>query len=254
MHSDSAGVDLVNYAAAERPLAWQFHERFTLGGKETENESFYRLGPGVVGTDHSGNIHVLDNDAHRIAVFDSAGNFLRSLGAAGEGPGEFTMALSLAVTPEGVAGVFDLGKRKIVRWGPAGEVIEEMPAPPTYFGGLMQLASDAITAPVQRGDSSTLTWALVRSSTRDTMELATQTQARGKPIQLNSCGMGFTGMPPIFAPPLTWGAAGERVVAVTTADYELRVYDSGVLVRIIRHNVAPSRLPAAMHCANWAPA
>jgi hypothetical protein len=136
-------------------------------------------------------------------------------------------------------GAFDLGKRRIVRWGPAGEVIDEMPAPPTYFGGLMQLEADAITVPVQRGDSSTITWALVRSSTSDSIELATQTQPRGGPIRLNSCGMGFTGMPPIFAPPLTWGAAGQRVAAATTADYELRVYDSGSLVRIIRHNVAP---------------
>src|SRR3989475_12793760 len=53
--------------------------------------------PSGVAVDSSGNIYVADTNNDRIAVFDSSGKLLKSIGSKGSGPGEFN-------NPSGVAG------------------------------------------------------------------------------------------------------------------------------------------------------
>ena len=63
-------------------------------------QAFYR--PRAVVPDADGNIYVLDQGNHRVQVFDADGRYLRTLGREGQGPGEITLATSLAVTADGV--------------------------------------------------------------------------------------------------------------------------------------------------------
>ncbi|MCH7751762.1 MAG: hypothetical protein IH898_06355 [Planctomycetes bacterium] len=49
-----------------------------LGGKDTPEESFYRVVSAIVGTDDNGNMYVLDPDAYQVQVFDSIGRHLRT--------------------------------------------------------------------------------------------------------------------------------------------------------------------------------
>jgi len=124
MRTDSAGITLVTWAGEDRALAWTLEPRYTLGGRETGAESFYQVYAGVVGADARGNLHVLDGGAHRIVVFDSTGAFVRQMGGEGGGPGEFSRALAFSVSADGTAGVFDLGKRSIVRFRPDGAIVD----------------------------------------------------------------------------------------------------------------------------------
>jgi len=48
---------------------------------------FFRVGGRAL--DPDGNLYVVDSNANRISVFDAGGNWVRDIGRAGEGPGEF---------------------------------------------------------------------------------------------------------------------------------------------------------------------
>ena len=244
VHVDSAGIDIARYDGPDRALSLQLAPRFTLGGKETEEESFNQVYDGVVHADAAGNIHVLDSRAHRALVFDSTGRHLRTMGHEGGGPGEFNLALSFAVSPDGTAGVFDLGKRAIVRYGPGGEVLPELGAPTAYFGGAIHMEGDALIVPQTERDSAGASDVLTRVTATGTATLARAPRPAGKSIRLESCGMGFTNMPPLFAPTLRWTARSERVAVAAGAEYEVRVLAGDSLLRVIRRAVAP--LPATL--------
>jgi hypothetical protein len=70
-------------------------------------------GPGAFGfirdfdADPSGRIHVLDGQANEIRVFSRDGDFLRSFGRTGEGPGEFQRAAGIVVRSNGTTIVAD---------------------------------------------------------------------------------------------------------------------------------------------------
>lgn len=248
MHVDSAGIDIARYAGPDAALDWTFEPALELGGKETEAESFYRVAPGLADVDSAGNIYVLDGGAARVRVFDPTGQPVRSLGGQGGGPGEFRFALGFAVTPDGTVGVADMGKRALVRFGPGGEILPERPLPASYLGGDLHLAGDALMLPRMVADSAgTPLEVLDRVTPADTVRIVARVRTPGGPIRLESCGMGFTGMPPLFTPTLRWSAAGAFVAVATTAEYEIRVIRDGTLMRIVRRDIAP--VPATPEAA-----
>jgi hypothetical protein len=53
-------------------------------------EGVFFLGYGDIVVDDSENVYVLDSKAQHIKKFDGAGNFLKSIGREGQGPGEFS--------------------------------------------------------------------------------------------------------------------------------------------------------------------
>ncbi|MEX2280981.1 MAG: hypothetical protein WEE89_00670 [Gemmatimonadota bacterium] len=61
----------------------------------------------------------------------------------------------------------------------------------------------------------------------------------GKPISLESCGMSFSGMPPLFAPSYRWDATGNRIALTRDAEYDIGVYEGTRLVRRIRREIPP---------------
>ncbi len=62
----------------------KIEEIYSLEGKEDTN--FYFYWPSDMETDSKGNIYVVDTYNNRIQIFDSQGNFLRTIGKYGEGP------------------------------------------------------------------------------------------------------------------------------------------------------------------------
>lgn len=73
-------------------------EDLVLGLGEDPNKSFY--GVSDVGMDDDQNLYVMDSGNHRVQVFDRVGRYLRSLGARGQGPGEFERPYQLVVSGE----------------------------------------------------------------------------------------------------------------------------------------------------------
>ena len=88
---DSAGVQIVRnslqaiWGASEE---WGFEEVLTIG--EAAGDPDYQFGQ-ITGLDATsdGRILVLDSQAQHVKVFSSDGTFLRTIGKAGSGPGEF---------------------------------------------------------------------------------------------------------------------------------------------------------------------
>jgi hypothetical protein len=182
--TDSAGVELVAYAGPDRPLDWTFDRLFTIGGKDTGEESFYALSPGYVGADAAGNLYVLDRSAHRVVVFDSTGTALATLGRAGGGPGEIQRPFGLSVAADGTVGVVDLGKQALVRFDAAGQALPQEPFPPGYRGGGLRMVPGGLTLVVfdltVRDDA--LVEHLIRVSGADTTPLVTLRHLPTRPI------------------------------------------------------------------------
>jgi hypothetical protein len=75
----------------------------------------------AVGFDARDNLYVLDRDNQRVIVFDARGRFVRTVGKRGEGPGEFTFPIAMAVGADGSLLVADLGRASLSYFSPDGE-------------------------------------------------------------------------------------------------------------------------------------
>lgn len=65
-----------------------------------------------IAVDDDRNVHVLDEQAQHVRVFDSAGLYVETLGGPGEGPGEFSRAEAMALLPDGRVVVRDPGNQR----------------------------------------------------------------------------------------------------------------------------------------------
>lgn len=239
VHTDSAGVDVAVTGPADDSLEWTFESVRSLGGDDPGEQSFFAAVPGLVEADSAGNLYVLDGAAHRVVVFDSMGEFIRTMGREGGAPDEFRMALGFSVSADGTASLFDLGKRGIMRFGPDGGVLEMVGAPLDYRGGSFHLESDVLVIPRQLPGETAGTAVLSRIEADDTVHLATLPRQPGRTIQLESCGMSFTSMPPFFTPTLRWSAQDTRTAVAVNAQYEILVLDDTAPIRRIRRDIAP---------------
>jgi hypothetical protein len=103
---------------AERPESegtCRLESAMSVGGPDAGDDAFFyeRFGSVHVDADDDGNFYVLDNGNVRVQVFDSRGAFLRSLGAEGEGPGEFQFMSRFSVNGDGDVAVLDEGQGRV---------------------------------------------------------------------------------------------------------------------------------------------
>ena len=90
--NDPAGADALVTPVTE--------EVFAVGVMEGEDwEIFGRIRS--VHFDDRGNLHILDSQADRVVVVGGDGKFMRTVGKPGEGPGEFSSLIGLAVFRDG---------------------------------------------------------------------------------------------------------------------------------------------------------
>lgn len=102
----------------------------TIGGPDGgEETAFYE--PTDLQVDGNGRVHVLDTGNHRVQVFSADGEFERTLGRSGEGPGDLMRPEGLWVYPDGEVIVADTGNARLQRFGPAGD-----PLPPVTLDSL----------------------------------------------------------------------------------------------------------------------
>lgn len=93
-----------------------------------EQPAEYQFGqPIAVRTDVEGNIYVADRASKYIKVFDQDGNYLRSLGGRGRGPGEFQEMEFMEWTPEGNLVLMDRGNMLYTVISTNGEFVEAFP-------------------------------------------------------------------------------------------------------------------------------
>lgn len=246
--ADSAGVTIVRSDARDVIAPLESEAVVSLGGKDTPEESFYRVTPGLVETNDDGDIYVLDRDAYQVQIFDSTGTHLRSLGHQGSGPGELQFPVWLVVDGDEGVWVADLGKRALVRWGPDGELLEPGPLPEAYRGGGVGLVASGFV--VELGGLQSNRLAILGDSGEPDV-LAEIPRGEGRDLDLESCGVRIRAMEPVFSPRLVWDASGNVIVVAGTADYVLDVYVDGRLVRSVRRDSSPRAASEALAEASF---
>lgn len=114
--NDPAGADVLVTPVTE--------EVFTVGAIEGEDwEIFGRIES--VQFDADGNLHIFDRQADRVVVVGSDGSFMRTVGKPGEGPGEFSSLIGLAVFRDGSYAAISFGS--IHLFDTNGEFTETVP-------------------------------------------------------------------------------------------------------------------------------
>ena len=243
--TDSAGVAVASNLGPDIPLDWRFERVLTLGGRDAGPEAFYDVGRGKVDADSSGNLYVLDTGAKRVVVFDSEGRHLRTIGREGEGPGEIAVPLGFSVLPDGTVFVDDLGKGRLVGFAPDGSALdsEERVLP----GSRRVYWADGLYSSIVTPDSAGMRHRFLTVGGDDTTDLAEfHAPVEDRVVEFPSCGMSFTGMPPIFAPAIRWDAWRGRAAVRSGTTYEIDIYDHGRHVNRVRRAILPTRTTAEL--------
>jgi hypothetical protein len=111
----AAGPDPITADEPAQKGGYDLASTLAIGGADADDDAYFyeKFGGVEVDADAAGNIYVLDNGNTRIQVFDAKGRFLRSLGAEGEGPGEFQIPGKISVNAHGDVAVFDMGQARV---------------------------------------------------------------------------------------------------------------------------------------------
>jgi hypothetical protein len=188
----------------------------------------------------------MDRAGHRIIVFGADGRFLHSLGRQGGGPGEFNFPLALSIAHDGTTSLFDVSKRKLVRFGPDAAILPERELGPGFFGGKIHSNRDEYIYDYHaRGHAGGLA-GLYRANSSGGSVLLESADPPTKSIELKSCGMSFSGMPPLLAPSYRWDAQLNRIALAREAAYDIAVYDEARLIRRIRRDIESRAATAAL--------
>src|SRR5690625_1510068 len=256
VRTDSAGVEVVVYPGRDLALDWNARRLFTLGGEEEGPESFYFLAPGMVDTDRDGRIYVLDINSSSVAVFDADGEFVRLQGGAGSGPGEFHDGNGIAVSPEGVASVFNFGKGGFVRFDNDGAILPELSFQefPTWSKQRhVAVAGDgyvvSANAASPTGDRRTHQLRLITSG--QVQMLAELEPVALSRLLIDRCGGGIN-RAPVFAPDLVWDAQAGRIAANVEPGYTVTIIEEGRRVRSVRRALDATPASRALALAEMA--
>lgn len=93
-----------NPAKAPRTQVVRLEEQWRIGEDDDANAVVFGQ-VGSLAVDSDGRVYVVDAQARQINVFSADGDFLRTLGRQGEGPGEFREPRGLVLMPDGAIGV-----------------------------------------------------------------------------------------------------------------------------------------------------
>ncbi len=137
----------------QKPSTIVLEEQWRLG-TEDDDEIFGVITDVI--SDDDGNLYMLDSQLNEVKVYDADGEYLRTIGREGEGPGEFRNAFNLFRIPGGNIGILQVAPGKIINLTPDGEPAGEYPIPePKADEGFRTLFSAAYA-----GDNLAMMYAL----------------------------------------------------------------------------------------------
>lgn len=243
LRADSAGIEIVESRGEDTELTWALQREFELGGQESGPESFFSVGPMTVGVDSGGRIYVLNPQESHVAVFSPEGEYIRTVGAPGEGPGEISMAASLSVSTGGAVSVFDFGKGSLVQFGPEGGFLRNLPFRFFPWPGAMRHVTETaegflVATMATPLEENTFRHALQLISGSDTTVVADRSFPQPGMALYPSCGGGLN-LPRIFEVQVTWDALEGTVVVSRSDLYELEIFEDGHLTQRIRRALGP---------------
>jgi hypothetical protein len=124
--------------SADKPVEIDAEELWRIGGED--DEEIFGVITDII-ADREGNFYLLDAQLNEIKVYSSDGEYLRTIGREGEGPGEFRGAFGIFLVPGGNIGVLQTFPGKIVVLTPEGEPAGEYPLPDIEDEGFRALVN-----------------------------------------------------------------------------------------------------------------
>lgn len=103
-------------------------ESWRIGGRTENSDEMF----GVIvriASDSQGAIYLLDRQLSEVRVFSDHGEYLRTIGREGEGPGEFRRPADMFFLPDGKLAVMQIHPPKIILLSPEGVPQGELPFP-----------------------------------------------------------------------------------------------------------------------------
>jgi hypothetical protein len=95
-------------------------------GESASSDDYLFSSIRAIAVDDAGNIYVLDRKDNHILVFDNTGKHLRTFGRAGQGPGEFTLPLTMGLTNRNEIVIEDY-RNRLAYYSTEGEHIRDLP-------------------------------------------------------------------------------------------------------------------------------
>lgn len=122
------------------PMTVKMEALWQLGGETDDEDEFF----GVISDieiDEQGNVYLLDAQLSEVKIFTADGEFVRTIGREGEGPGEFRRPSRMFFTLDGNIGIMQTIPAKIVLLTPEGDPVGDHPLPEPEDGGFQLLTS-----------------------------------------------------------------------------------------------------------------
>lgn len=113
-------------------------EQWRIGGDTDDEDQIFGLISKIL-TGPDGNLYALDSQLSEIKVFSPMGEFLRTIGREGEGPGEFRGAQDMFFLPSGNIAVLQVFPGRLVVLKPDGEPADDHSLPSADEGGFVLL-------------------------------------------------------------------------------------------------------------------
>jgi hypothetical protein len=128
--SDSAGVVMVSNTDQgiwSSSSQWTLDEELRIGTVEGDQNLMFGT-VGMIAVDSEGNLYVMDSQAQRVQVFSADGEYLRTIGGPGAGPGELGRGVAFCLMAAGdILTIPDLANQRINRFAPDGEALPSSP-------------------------------------------------------------------------------------------------------------------------------
>jgi hypothetical protein len=154
----------------EKPSTFKLNELWRVGGDDDSDDVIFGV-LNDMATDGAGNIYLLDSQLNEVLIYSPSGEYLRSIGRAGEGPGEFRMPRALFIAEDNRVAVLQMMPGKIIMLTPDGDAAGNHPTPETdgvmMFTGARPAGNHIVVGTQQwsRQDTEfTITSALIRVS------------------------------------------------------------------------------------------
>ena len=104
---------------------FNIEEELSIGTTEGREEYLFSRIANIDVDSHE-NIYVLDNKSPHLRVFDKNGEFIRTIGRKGQGPGEFQSPSFIQITPQEEVMVLDLVSRRLSLFSLEGEYLRQI--------------------------------------------------------------------------------------------------------------------------------
>jgi len=232
-------------APVHERMVYEPEELWRIGGfSEAEEELFGVITDIIV--DEQRNVYVLDAQLSEIRVFDIEGDYIRTIGREGEGPGEFRYPSDMLFLPDGQLGAIQ--QNRLVLFGTEGEPAGDFHFKEPGGGGFFRLVNvrptgDQLAVLYQLGSKDKTAW-----STTHRLGLFDMTGKQRIVIAEARTRMDYTGARFVEEDwnhfDQCWAASPDgRVLARSSStEYEISVWDSdGKLDRVIHREYPPHR-------------